>query len=123
MRDTAALGSEKRRAERISTERPVQIDFDDPASPKETMQGTMLNLSTLGAGFVSPTPVPEGAVVTLNFQLPTAGAHPIQAKAQSRHSVKVRQQFLTGVEFIHLSAFKQNQIQTFITRHHTVDHL
>jgi c-di-GMP-binding flagellar brake protein YcgR len=118
-------GAERRRAERVSTERPVEIHFSQPSPSDDTdaLRGTMLDISVLGAGFVSDAPVPDGETVTLDFRLPNAGAQPLHVQAQSRHSVKVRRQYLTGVEFVDLNPYTQHQIQDFIRRHHTVDHL
>jgi c-di-GMP-binding flagellar brake protein YcgR len=125
---TSQSGTERRRAERIATERPVQIHFSEtnPAADKMActdLRGTMLDISIIGAGFVSEAPVPNGETVTLDFQLPNTGVEPLHLRAQIRRSVKVRQQYLTGVEFVDMAPYTQNQIRDFIARHHSVDHL
>ncbi|MDR9498871.1 MAG: PilZ domain-containing protein [Hydrogenovibrio sp.] len=125
---TSPSGIERRRAERVATERPVQIHFSqtDPAEDRTAstdLRGTMLDISIIGAGFVSEAPVPDGETITLDFQLPNTGVKPLHLRAQSRRSVKVRQQYLTGVEFVDIPPHTQSQIRDFIARHHSVDHL
>lgn len=108
---------EKRKAERISTERPVKIKYDHTEG-----NGKMLDLSVIGAGFLTNDEIEENEELCIGFVLPTYNKA-MYICGLAKHASKIRNQYLVGVEFTDISDYDQTQISKFIAYHHRLDNL
>ncbi|MGE4498919.1 MULTISPECIES: PilZ domain-containing protein [Piscirickettsiaceae] len=109
--------AEQRRAERISTERPVKLTTESGSSDAK-----MLDLSILGVGILSNEELNEGDKVSVQFQLPSIGRSEIKLEGVTAHSTHIRgQQYLIGVEFTDISDYMQSVITEYINYHHRLD--
>lgn len=108
---------EKRKYERIATERPVQIVTQ---SGNQTL-GKMIDLSIKGTGIVASEGIETGDAVSLHFKLPSTGASDIVLEGTTAHSYSVRHEFLIGIEFQNISDYMESVIADYIRFHHRLD--
>lgn len=109
--------SEKRRAERVSTERPVKLETDQGQTDAK-----MLDLSILGTGILSSQKVEQGEKVAVTFKLPSVGRSEIHLDGVTAHSSHIRDhQYLIGIEFTDISKYMQSVITEYIQYHHRLD--
>ena len=108
---------EKRKYERVATERPVQIIS---ANGDETL-GKMIDLSIKGTGIVAPESVGKGDKVSIQFQLPSTGSSEILLEGITAHSFSVQKEYLIGIEFQNISGYMESVIAEYIRFHHRLD--
>jgi len=108
--------NEQRKAERIATDRPVQM-----TSPALDVKGKMIDLSIKGCGVLSQNEIKTGDNITLNFHLPSAGTTDIKIDGVASHTQAVRKEYLIGVEFVDLPDHLDNVISEYIHYHHRLD--
>jgi len=109
--------NDQRKAERIATERPVNITHSET-----NIQGKMIDLSVMGCGILSQSEIKVGAPISLNFRLPSSGETDIQLDSVATHAQKVKQQYLIGVTFTDLSHHHSRAISDYISYHHRLDY-
>lgn len=107
-----ATTAELRNAERISTERPIDIQRQN-----NQVSGKMLDLSVRGLGFVTDHEIKQDDTLCIGFQLPNY-TQPLSLCGIAKHANKVRNQYLIGIEFDDVNDHQRMQINEFIANHH-----
>lgn len=110
------LSSHHRRAQRVSTTRPVAIMHQDTRDA-----GKMIDLSIIGAGIVTDAQIDENEHLCIEFVLPNFGPSLIQVQGRAIHTSKVRNQTLIGLEFEAIPPRTEAQIAEFVRYHHRLD--
>ena len=102
----------------------VSLKVHDEKPPMTTQVAAISQLSHLGAFVETPTPLPPGTSVSLNFYLPGSGrqiqAHATVLKSRGQASIPVGEQDNPPsgmeVEFARLSGADQSQITAWVIR-------
>jgi len=103
----------KRNAERVSTERPICMKAD-----QQTISAKTIDLSIIGTGVLSETPIQEGSEIQITFGLPNINNKEIILCGIAARTAQVRHQYLIGIQFKDLSNYLQSVINDFIRKHH-----
>lgn len=102
----ALLKRERRCAQRVQVQAPVELSLPDGRS----IEGILLDLSETGMDVLTAEPQALGALLKFHFNLPGSGAS-IDAHGQVAWALQNGQ---TGVHFIGLEESTQNDLKTFV---------
>lgn len=103
---------EKRSAERVSTERPVTLQSD-----QTTITAKMIDLSKVGVGILSDSPIEKGNEIQVIFSLPNINNKDITLYGIVARTAHVRHQYLIGVQFKDASNYLISVLDDFVRKH------
>ncbi|WP_040726209.1 PilZ domain-containing protein [Thiomicrorhabdus sp. Kp2] len=106
--------TEKRCRDRLSLNRKVIL-----TSGENTLYNLkMVDLSTCGLGLLSPKPINEDNLVSLQFSLPAYDQNSnINILGKIMHTTQVNRQYLLGIEFQRLTAHDILVMKEFFIYH------
>lgn len=108
----STFNTDKRNAERVSTERPIRLQFD-----QSSFSAKMIDLSAVGTGVLSEAPIDQGCEIQISFSLPNINNKEIVLCGIATRTAHVRHQYLIGIQFKDLSNYMQSVINDFIRSH------
>lgn len=107
---TSSNNRENRQAERVSTDRPVQLTHDS-----QKHQAKMINLSITGLGILSNFKLDDSQNIQIDFELPFYDDYTsVKLQGTVIHCTPVRGQYLLGVALNNLNKHQTLVMENFI---------